>query len=96
MTRIRFDPFSWLRDPRVAILLRKVNAMSEASDALNKKVDDLAAALANIRGDITEIKNNLPTGGMTADEVAALSTKLDTVVADAQQLDSENPAAPTA
>lgn len=67
--------------------------MSEASDALNAKVDALAGSLAAIRADITAIKNSLPSGGMTADEVAALSAKLDTVVADAAELDGENPPA---
>lgn len=70
--------------------------MSAQSDALNAKVDAMATALTNIRQDITDIKNGLPaSGGLTAEEVAALSAKLDGVVADAQQLDSENPAANT-
>ena len=68
--------------------------MSAQSDALNAKVDALASALTNIRADITAIKNSLPTsGGLTADEVTALSAKLDAVVTDAQELDTENPPA---
>lgn len=70
--------------------------MSEVSDALNAKVDALAASLTAIRNDITAIKNSLPAGGMTAEEVAALSAKLDTVVADAAELDTENPNVMTA
>lgn len=103
----RFDPFRWLRDPRVGLILERLTAMSAASDAINAKVDVLAgkvdliqAALTDIRGDITDIKNGLPaSGGMSADEVAALGTKLDALgtkvdstVSDAQELDTENPA----
>lgn len=70
--------------------------MSAVSDAINAKVDLLSGALKDIRQDITDIKAGLPTdGGMTADEVAALSAKLDGVVSDAQELDGENPAVPT-
>lgn len=87
------DIFRWLRDPRMAELIQGVNRMSVQSDAINAKVDALAAALTNIRNDITAIKNSLPAGGMSADEVAALSARLDTVVTDAQELDTENPGA---
>lgn len=70
--------------------------MSVQSDAINAKVDALSASLAAIRQDITDIKNALPAdGGLTAAEVTALSAKLDAVVADAAELDSENPATPT-
>lgn len=81
----------WLTD--FLLMPERIRRMSAVSDALNAKVDALAASLAGIRADITAIKNSLPAdGGMTADEVAALSTKLDTVVSDAAELDSENPA----
>lgn len=69
--------------------------MSAQSDALNAKVDALAASLKAIRQDITDIKNGLPaSGGLTADEVTALSARLDAVVSDAAELDGENPATP--
>lgn len=88
-----FDPFRWLRDPRTAQILQEIKRMSEQSDALNAKVDALQASVTAIRQDITDIKNSLPaSGGLTAEEVAALSAKLDGVVADAAELDSENPA----
>lgn len=72
-------------------------------DALSAKFTALGASVAAIRADIQVIKDNLPsTGGMTQAEVDALDTRLgevataaDTVVADAAELDSENPA-PTA
>lgn len=67
-----------------------------AIDDLTAKVGLIQTALTSIRADITAIKNSLPTsGGLTADEVAQLSAKLDAAVSDAQELDGENPAAPT-
>lgn len=76
----------------VITLLRTENIMSVADD-LNAKVDALAGALVNIRQDIADIKANLPaSGGLTAEEVAALGARLDTVIADALELDGENPA----
>lgn len=105
----RFDPFRWLRDSRVGLILERLTKMSAASDVLNAKVDALAGkvdliqtSLTDIRGDIADIKNGLPaSGGMSGDEVAALSAKVDAlgskvdgVVSDAQELDTENPATP--
>lgn len=70
--------------------------MSEVTDALNAKIDAVTASITNIRADIADIKAGLPaTGGMTAEEVAALSARLDGVVTAAAELDAENPA-PTA
>lgn len=83
----------WLTD--FILMPGRIRHMSAVSDALNAKVDALAASVKNIRQDIADIKASLPTdGGMSADEVAALSAKLDGVVSDAAELDSENPAAP--
>lgn len=68
-------------------------------DALNGKVDGFKSALTAIRDDIAAIKASLPSeGSMSAADVQALSDKLDAVntnadaaLADAQQLDGENP-----
>jgi septal ring factor EnvC (AmiA/AmiB activator) len=74
---------------------QRLTHMSAQNDSLNAQVDALQASVKNIRQDITDIKNSLPAfGGLTADEVAALSAKLATVVSDAAELDSENPATP--
>jgi ABC-type transporter Mla subunit MlaD len=63
----------------------------EILDSLNAKADAAAASLTNIKTDITKIKESLPTeGGLTADEVAQLSAKLDAVVSQADSLDKEN------
>lgn len=96
----RTDPATERKLDQIASALlriaRKLTTMSEQSDAMNKKVDDLSSSVKSIRQDITDIKNSLPaSGGLSADEVAALSTKLDAVASDAAELDSENPAAPT-
>jgi len=85
------DLFHWFRDPAVQVLIRKVNEMSAATDALNAKVDQIQTAVSGIRSDIAAIKAGLPTeGGLTAAEVVALTAKVDAVLADATQLDSEN------
>jgi len=85
------DLFHWFRDPAIQVLIRKVNEMSAATDALNAKVDAIQTAVSGIRSDIAAIKAGLPTeGGLTAAEVVALTAKVDAVLADATQLDSEN------
>jgi hypothetical protein len=70
----------------------KITTMSQTVlDQLTAKADAAAASLVNIRQDIATIKASLPAeGGMTADEVAILSAKLDAVAGDAAALDSEN------
>jgi predicted nucleic acid-binding Zn-ribbon protein len=93
----------------LANLMKEIKKMTQAADALNVKVDALGAkldvmatAMAAIRQDISDIKAAVPPeGGMSADEVAALNSKLDGVtvkldaaVANAQELDAENNLAP--
>jgi hypothetical protein len=78
----------------ILLIPERIAHMSAQSDALNAKVDALSSSLDSIRADIQTIKDGLPgSGGMTADEVAALDTKLGTVVDKAAALDSENPSA---
>lgn len=63
----------------------------EILDQLTAKADALETSLSNIREDITDIKNSLPAeGGLTAEEVATLSAKLDGLVNTADTLDKEN------
>lgn len=110
---VRLDPETERKLDQIGEALRtlthKVNHLSQQSDALNAKVDALQAAsdatqgsLTEIRQDIADIKSGLPTsGGLTADEVTALSGRLDAlstkvagVAADAAELASENPTPP--
>lgn len=72
--------------------LIKITTMSqETLDALMAKAESATTSLINIRQDIADIKASLPTeGGLTAEEVAQLAAKLDTLSGDAAQLDSEN------
>lgn len=92
-----FDPFRLFRDPRTALILKELRIMSAVTDALNAKIDAITASVAAIRQDIADIKAGLPTsGGMSADEVAALSARLDTLATTVAELDSENPTPPTA
>lgn len=63
----------------------------EVLDELKAKANAAATSLANIRADITKIKEDLPTaGGLTEAEVAELRTELDTTAAVADTLDKEN------
>lgn len=85
---------------------REIRIMAVIDDLTTKlagistKADGIQASVTAVRGDIADIKNGLPTaGGLTAAEVATLSTaldalgtKVDAVATDAAELDSENPA----
>jgi len=63
----------------------------ETLDALMAKATAAETSLTNIKADITKIKEGLPTtGGLTADEVATLSSKLDALAGSADALDKEN------
>lgn len=63
----------------------------EILNELTGKVTGLKTSLTNIQGDITRIKNGLPTtGGLTEEEVATLRGELDTAVSQADSLDKEN------
>ena len=74
------------------LIIYKLKIMSqEILNQLTAKADALETSLSNIREDITDIKNSLPAeGGLTAEEVATLSAKLDGLVNTADTLDKEN------
>lgn len=66
--------------------------MAQLTD-LQDKVNRISTAVDNIRTDIQQIKDNLPSsGGMTQEQVDALDTQLAAVVEKAESLDAENPA----
>jgi hypothetical protein len=73
------------------IILKKIIMAQETLDALMAKATAAETSLTNIKADITKIKEGLPTtGGLTADEVATLSSKLDALAGSADALDKEN------
>jgi len=50
-------------------------------DEVNAKLDRIEANLGEVAEDLAEVVAGLPTeGGLTAEEVSALSTRLDTIV----------------
>lgn len=64
--------------------------MGEALDNAVAKVDLLESRLTGIQNDINFIKSKLPTsGGMTAEEVAVLNTRLDAALARATDIDAQ-------
>lgn len=77
-THPSFDPFRWLRDPRVAETLRKVNALTVATD-------NLATALASLDGEVKTVVQTI------ADLLAKITASSDdpAVQAAADQINSE-------
>lgn len=74
---------------KVAYHLRGMN-MSFAE--LSSVVGQLVERLISIEADIAFIKSQLPPeGGLTPEEVAALKTQLDEVLAKAVQIDEQTP-----
>lgn len=76
-------------------LLEIKNQQNQMAQELNALVDRLETALTNIRQDIQDIKNGLPSqGGLTPEQTEALKSRLQTVVSGAEALDAENEANP--
>lgn len=76
---------------KVTKILKNTTMAQDTLDQLTAKVDSVTTSLTNIKEDITRIKDSLPAeGGLTAEEVAALSAKLDAAVSAATTLDEEN------
>jgi predicted nucleic acid-binding Zn-ribbon protein len=78
-------------EAKIDNLLNITTMSQEILDQLTAKVNAVTTSLANIKDDITRIKDSLPTsGGLTEAEVADLSAKLDAAVSQADTLDKEN------
>ena len=72
-------------------ITHKLKQMSEVLDQLNAKVDRITAATTGVAGDIRSIKDQL-SGGVSAEEAAALSEKLEAAASRLEGLDAETPA----
>lgn len=67
--------------------------MSKAtSDAILASAERTATALKNIRQDIKDLAATINPNGLTAEEAAAVQSKLNDIASDAEELDSENQA----
>lgn len=81
-----FDIYLHITDNKKLLKMGK-----ETADELKALAKATATSLANIRADITTIKESLPTaGGLTEGEVDELRTELNNVATEADVLDKEN------
>lgn len=73
------------------VILKTIKTMSKELDDLNAKLDRQDAAIAGITTDITWLKAKVDAnpGGLSAAEVAQISTRLDASAAKLEALDSE-------
>lgn len=71
-------------------LTLKIKPMSDVLDQLTAKVDRIFVSTKNVASDIRGIKEQL-SGGLSAEEVAALSDRLETAASTLEGLDAETP-----
>lgn len=85
------------RPKRNHFITIKLNKMGEQLDAILVKVANMETGLNGIEQDITFIKSQLPTeGGMSAEDVAILNTRLDQVLSRVQNIDAQTDSTPPA
>lgn len=71
-----------------SFLTQKFAEMSAKADELNAKMDRIVTATNGVAGDIRGIKDEL-TDGLTKEEAAALSDRLETAATKLESLDAE-------
>lgn len=72
-------------------IIKNQNKMSDVLNQLNAKVDRIVSATNGVAQDIRSIKDQLA-GGVTAEDAAALSERLETAAARLEGIDAETPA----